>query len=114
MVLQPYLIEPASTFLASYSDSMPDLLSVFILFIILLVSFKILKYACCVVMSWVFLAFRIAFWGSVIGLGWYVYNVGVENASRDLGWFWGVLSGFVGDFEEKSKTAAAAYAGIPK
>lgn len=114
MVLQPYVIEPVSAFLATYSDSMPDILSVIVLLTILLISLKIVKYAFRVVMFWVLLAFRIIFWGSILGLGWYVYNVGIENATRDCGWLWGVLSGFVGDFEQKTKTAAAAYAGIPK
>ena len=114
MVLQPYLIEPLSTFLASYSSSIPDLFSVFILIAILFVSVKILGYAYRVVMFWITLAFKLVFWGTIIGIGWYVYSVGVENAGRDFGWLWGVIYGFVGDFQEKSKIAAAAYAGHPK
>ncbi|KAJ5382920.1 Nuclear pore assembly and biogenesis protein APQ12 [Penicillium concentricum] len=110
MVLQPYLIEPLSTFLSSYSSSMPDLLSIFLVAVILFVSLKIIDYAYRVVMFWVTLAFRVVFWGSIIGIGWYVYSVGIENAGRDLGWIWGVVYGFVGDFQEKSKIAAAAYA----
>ncbi|CAI7588523.1 unnamed protein product [Penicillium glandicola] len=110
MVLQPYIIEPLSSFLASYSSSMPDLLSIFLLAIIILVSIKILDYAYRVVVFWVTLAFRLVFWGSILGLG----CVGVENAGRDFGWLWGVVYGFVGDFQEKSKVAAAAYAGNPK
>ncbi|KAJ5687864.1 hypothetical protein N7536_010483 [Penicillium majusculum] len=114
MVLQPYLIEPLSSFLAPYSSSIPDLLSVLILIIILFVSVKILGYAYRVVMFWITLAFRLVFWGTIIGIGCYVYSVGVENAGRDFGWLWGVIYGFVGDFQEKSKIAAAAYAGNPK
>jgi hypothetical protein len=114
MFLQPYLIEPLSTFMASYSSSMPDLLSICLLAIILLVTLKILDYACRVIMFWVILACRVIFWGSILGLGWYIYSVGFENASRDIGWLWGVLYGFVGDFQEKSKAAAAAYATNPK
>ncbi|KAJ5950988.1 Nuclear pore assembly and biogenesis protein APQ12 [Penicillium vulpinum] len=114
MVLQPYIIEPVSSFLASYSSTMPDLLSLFLLAIIILVSIKILDYAYRVVMFWVTLAFRLVFWGSILGLGWYVYRVGIENASRDVGWLWGLIYGFVGDFQEKSKIAAAAYENAPK
>ncbi|KGO66072.1 Nuclear pore assembly and biogenesis protein, APQ12 [Penicillium italicum] len=114
MVLQPYLVEPLSSFLASYSSSTPDLLSIVLLGLILIVSFKILGYAYRVVMFWVTLAFRLAFWGSILGLGWYVYSVGIENAGRDFGWFCGAIYGFVSDFQEKSKIAAAAYAGTPK
>ncbi|KAF3009117.1 hypothetical protein E8E15_001630 [Penicillium rubens] len=114
MVLQPYIIEPVSSFLASYSSAMPDLLSIFLLAIVILVSLKILDYAYRLVVFWVTLAFKLVFWGSILSLGWYVYSVGIENAGKDFGWLWGVVYGFVGDFQEKSKTAAAAYAGNPK
>jgi hypothetical protein len=114
MILQPYLVEPISTFLTTYTGAMPDLLSLFMLAIILLISIKVVNYACRVVLFWVFLAFRLVFWGSLLGLGWYVYSVGVENAGRDLGWIWGVFAGFLGDFQEKGKTAAAAYARTPR
>lgn len=114
MVLQPYIIEPVSSFLASYSSAMPDLLSIFLLAIIILVSLKILDYAYRVVVFWITLAFKLVFWGLVLSLGWYVYSVGIENAGRDFGWLWGVIYGFVGDFQERSKTAVAAYSGNPK
>ncbi|KAJ5135785.1 Nuclear pore assembly and biogenesis protein APQ12 [Penicillium bovifimosum] len=114
MVLQPYLIEPMSTFLTTYTGAMPDLLSLFMLAIILLISIKVVNYAFRVVMFWVSLAFRLVFWGSLLGAGWYVYSVGVENAGRDLGWIYGVVVGLLGEFQEKSKTAAAAYAKGPK
>jgi hypothetical protein len=65
-------------------------------------------------MFWFILACRVVFWGSILGFGWYVYSVGFDNASRDVGWLWGVLYGFVGDFQEKSKAAATAYATNPK
>ncbi|KAJ5985328.1 hypothetical protein N7522_012524 [Penicillium canescens] len=110
-VLQPYLIEPLSTLLTSYSSSMPDLLSICLLAIIILVSLKILDYACRVIMFWVVLAFRLVFWGSLLGMGYYVYRVGVEDAARDLGWLFGVVAGFVGDYVEKSQGKAAAYVG---
>jgi hypothetical protein len=90
---------------------MPDLLSICLLAIIILVSLKILDYACRVIMFWVVLAFRIVFWGSLLGVGYYVYRVGVEDAARDLGWLFGVVSGFVGDYVEKSQGKAAAYVG---
>ncbi|KAJ5561949.1 Nuclear pore assembly and biogenesis protein APQ12 [Penicillium sp. DV-2018c] len=114
MVLQPYLIEPISTFLTDYTGTMPDLMSLFMLAIILLISIKVVNYAFRVVMFWVFLVLRLAFWGSLLGLGWYIYSVGIENAGRDLGWIGGVFMGLLGEFQEKSKTAAAAYAKGPK
>lgn len=114
MVLQPYIIEPVSKFLAVYASVMPDLMSLFLLAVIILISIKILDYAYRLVMFWIALAFKLVFWVSVLGLGWYVYNVGIENAGRGVGWVWGLICGFVGDFEEKTKMAAAAYAGVPR
>ncbi|CAG8084151.1 unnamed protein product [Penicillium salamii] len=109
MVVQPYLIEPLSEFMASYSASAPDLLTIFLLAIILFLSLKLLGYAYRIVMFWVTLVFRLVFWGSIIALGYHVYNAGPEKAYQDFGWLWGLLYGFVVDFQEKGKTAAAAY-----
>lgn len=90
---------------------MPDLISVLLLAIILLISLKILDYARRMVVFWVTLAFRLVFWGSVLGLGWYVWRVGVENAGRDLGWVWGVVEGFVEDFQGRAAAAASSTGG---
>lgn len=89
---------------------MPDLISIILLAIILLISLKVLDYARRVIMFWVLLAFRLVFWGTVLGLAWYVYRVGVENAGRDLGWAWGVVVGFVEDWQRSAAAAAAAAA----
>lgn len=78
---------------------MPDLLSILLLAVILLVSLKILDYARRVIVFWVVLVFRLVFWGSILGLALYIWRVGVENAGRDLGWVFGVVEGFVGDFQ---------------
>lgn len=85
---------------------MPDLVQILILAIILFISLKVLDYARRVIMFWVMLAFRLVFWGSLLGLGLYVYRVGVENAGRDLGWVWGVVQGFVEDFQARAANNA--------
>lgn len=87
---------------------MPDLVSILLLAIILLISLKILDYARRVIVFWVMLALRLVFLGTALGLAWYVYRVGVENAGRDLGWVWGVVEGFVGDFQSRGAAAANA------
>jgi hypothetical protein len=89
--LEPYLITPLSRLLAS---STPDLVSVLLLLVILVVSLKVLDYVRRVIMFWVMLAVRVVFYGSVVALGCYVYSVGLEKAGRDLGWLLGVLWGF--------------------
>ncbi|KAJ5587644.1 Nuclear pore assembly and biogenesis protein APQ12 [Penicillium hispanicum] len=109
--VQPYIIEPLSSLLASTSTvAMPDLFSIVLLALVLLISLKVLDYTRRMIMFWVTLAFRLVFWSSILGIGWYVYRVGVENAGRDAGWLWGVVEGFVQDFQARSAAAASAYA----
>ncbi|KAA8652057.1 Apq12 family protein [Aspergillus tanneri] len=64
--LEPYVIRPLATMLAS---SMPDLVSVLALAFVLLISLKILDYARRVIMFWVSLVLRLIWWGLVLGLG---------------------------------------------
>lgn len=35
-------------------------------------------------MFWVYLVFRVVFWGTVLAVGYWVYYVGVERAARDV------------------------------
>ncbi|KAB8068189.1 nuclear pore assembly and biogenesis-domain-containing protein [Aspergillus leporis] len=95
--LDPYLIQPLAAMLAS---SMPDLVSVLILALVLIISLKVLDYARRVVMFWVTLALRLVWWGFILGAGWYVYNAGLEKTGRDLGWFYGVTKGFLERFQD--------------
>ncbi|KAJ5152074.1 Nuclear pore assembly and biogenesis protein APQ12 [Penicillium capsulatum] len=105
--IQPYLIEPLSAFLTN-STAMPDLLSIALLVIIFYISLRVLDYARRVIMFWVMLAFRLVFWGSVLGFAWYVYRVGIDTAGRDVGWLFGVISGFIQDFQQRAVTASNA------
>lgn len=66
---------------------------------ILLLSLKILDYARRIVLFWVSLAIRVAFWGALAVIAWYVYYAGWEKAGRDVGWVWGVVMGFAEDFQ---------------
>ncbi|KAJ5713976.1 Nuclear pore assembly and biogenesis protein APQ12 [Penicillium malachiteum] len=110
--VQPYLIAPLSTLLTTTSTAaMPDLMTVLIMVVILFFSLKLLDYMRRLVMFWVTLAFQVLFWGSVLGLGWYVYTVGVENAGRDLGWIWGVVMGFVQDFQARAAASSGGKSG---
>ncbi|KAK5712640.1 hypothetical protein LTS12_027891, partial [Elasticomyces elasticus] len=69
--LNPYVIEPFSSLLVTISSSetkMPDLLSILILAVLLLISLKILDYTRRMVMFWVRLAVKLVFWGLVLGV----------------------------------------------
>ncbi|PWY81485.1 hypothetical protein BO83DRAFT_457927 [Aspergillus eucalypticola CBS 122712] len=90
--LDPYLIHPLASLLTS-SMPMPDLVSIFILALVLIISLKILDYARRLVMFWVNLALRLLWWALVLGALWYVYSVGIEKTGRDLGWLVGVAGG---------------------
>lgn len=81
---------------------MPDLISILLLGIVLLLSLRILDYARRVVMFWIMLLLRCIFWASVLGGAYYVYVVGVEKAGREAGWFVGVVWGFVEDLVARS------------
>lgn len=105
--IQPYLIEPLSAFLTN-STAMPDLFSIVLLVIVFYISLRVLDYARRVIMFWVMLAFRLVFWGSVLGFTWYVYRVGIDTAGRDVGWLFGVISGFIQDFQQRAVAAANA------
>ncbi|ODH33127.1 hypothetical protein ACO22_03318 [Paracoccidioides brasiliensis] len=96
--LQPYVISPLYTLI----NSPPDLPSVLILCVILYLSLRILDYARRIIAFWVVLLFRLVFWGSILGGGYYVYVVGFEKASRDVGWLLGVLEGFIEEFVASS------------
>jgi hypothetical protein len=59
-------------------------------------------------MFWVMLIVRLTFWAAVVGVGVWVYNVGVEKAVQDAGWFWGVVQGFLEDFVVNANAESAA------
>ncbi|KAF3483226.1 uncharacterized protein GIQ15_02550 [Arthroderma uncinatum] len=89
--LQPYILTPINALL----NSPPDLFSILALLLIFFISLKVLDYARRVIMFWVMLVFRLAFWGVVLGGAWYVYTVGWEKTWRDAAWVLGLLEGFI-------------------
>ncbi|KAH8697311.1 nuclear pore assembly and biogenesis-domain-containing protein [Talaromyces proteolyticus] len=109
--LEPYLVQPLASLLSLSSS---DLVSVAIMLLALYISLRILDYARRVVMFWVMFVVRLCFWAGVLGVGVYVYNVGVERAVTEAGWIWGVVQGFIEDFvadvEGKGQPRAAGYA----
>jgi uncharacterized membrane protein len=99
--VEPYIIRPLASLVAF---STTDMMSFFIMVITLYLSLRILDYARRVVVFWVMLVFRLAFWASVIGLGFYVYNVGVPRAVAEAGWFFGLVQGFIEDFMDRAES----------
>jgi hypothetical protein len=93
--VDPYIVQPLSMLLTSSSS---DILSIVILLVILYISLRVLDYARRIVMFWVLFVVRFFFWATLVAIGVYVYNVGLERATREAGWLWGVAQGFIEDF----------------
>ncbi|CAI7646375.1 unnamed protein product [Penicillium manginii] len=104
-IIDPYIISPLSNILMSTTGT-TDLFTIFILLAILYVSLRLLDYARRVIMWWVVFALRLVFWGSIALSVLYVYQVGFEKAGRDLGWVFGVVEGFVEDFQARAAASA--------
>lgn len=107
--LEPYLLIPLANILdtSSAAFSSANILSFLTLLLAIYISLRILDYARRVIMFWVMLVLRLTFWAAVIGVGLWVYNVGVEKAVQDAGWFWGVVQGFLEDFVVNANTESA-------
>ena len=90
--LNPYVIDPLAALLTS---STPDLVSIFLLVGILLISLKILDYARRIVMFWVAVMLKMVFWGVLIGCAVWGYRVGFEGVLEGVGWVFGVVKGVV-------------------
>lgn len=92
---------------------MPDLVSILLLAVILLISLKILDYARRVIVFWVSLVLRLVFWGALVGVGFYVYQNGVGKSVQDFGWAWGVVEGFVADYGRRIQEESKGSRGPP-
>lgn len=79
--------------LQSLSSDAPDLLTLGILAAILFISLKVLDYMRKTIVYWISVAIRLAMWGTVAGVGIYVWQRGAEQSVEDFGWVWGLLAG---------------------
>jgi hypothetical protein len=69
----------------------PDVASILALLAILLISLKILDMAYRAVIFWVKLVVRLVMWGTMVGIGFWVWNRGVDGFVedvRELGQYW--------------------------
>lgn len=82
-----HLFRAAQTHLLPLIDHVsknPDIASITLLVIVLLVSLKILNILYRAVMFWITLAFRLVFWGTVVVLGLFIWSRGFDGAVQDL------------------------------
>lgn len=79
--------------LHSLSTDAPDILTLAILAIALIISVRVLDYMRRTIMYWVSLAFRMGLWLAFGGLGVYVWQRGFDQSVEDFGYIWGFLQG---------------------
>lgn len=84
----------------SLSTDAPNVLTLAILAIALIVSLRVLDYMRRTIIYWVGLAIRIGLWLAVSGLGVYVWQRGFDQSVEDFGYVWGFLQG-LGDEGER-------------
>lgn len=86
--------------LHSLSTGAPDVLTLAILAIALIVSLRVLDYMRRTIIYWIGLAIRTGLWLTVGGVGVYVWQRGFEQSVEDFGYIWGFLQG-LGDEGER-------------
>ncbi|KAF6227833.1 hypothetical protein HO173_011935 [Letharia columbiana] len=79
--------------LHSLSTDAPDILTLAILAIALIISLRVLDYMRRTIMYWVGLAIKMGLWLAVGGLGVYVWQRGFNQSVEDFGYVWGFLHG---------------------
>ena len=93
--------------LQSLSSDAPDLLTLGILALVLLVTLKALDYLRRTIIYWISVAIRLGMWASIIGVGLYVSQRGIEQSFEDFGWVWGLFAGLGEEGERVGKRRAA-------
>ena len=79
--------------LHSLSTDAPDILTLAVLAVALIISFRVLDYMRRTILYWVGLAIRLGLWVAIGGLGLYVWQRGFDQSMEDFGYIWGFLQG---------------------
>ena len=70
------------------------------------------------IIYWISVALRLALWGGVALLGFYVYQRGVEQSVEDLGWILGYLGGLEAEGDRighsRAQKKATDARGVPR
>ncbi|KAL9637778.1 MAG: hypothetical protein Q9204_001752 [Flavoplaca sp. TL-2023a] len=93
--------------LGSVFTEQPSLASLTLLAVLLLVSLKLMDVLRRAIISWIAFAIRMIMYASVVLVGVWVYQRGLEQSLEDLGWAIGLLAG-LGEQGEKMGRARAA------
>ena len=79
--------------LQSLSTDAPDITTLALLAVALIISFRVLDYVRRTILYWVGLAIRLGLWVAIGGLGLYVWQRGFDQSVEDFGYIWGFLQG---------------------
>lgn len=86
----------------------PDLATLAFLALICLISLKLLDMLRRTVLYWTKVAFKLAFYALVVGAGIYVWQRGIEQSLKELGWVVGLFMGLEDEGERIGRSKAAA------
>ncbi|KAK3617928.1 hypothetical protein LTR56_001995 [Elasticomyces elasticus] len=90
----------------------PDLATIALLLIIVLVSLKILDMLWQTLLFWVRLVRRVVFWGGAAALGMWLYSRGPAGMMEDLQYWQSTWSGEYSHWKEKEQIARNARQGV--
>lgn len=110
----PYLwpaYKLANKALRMLSADAPDMTTLALLAIMLLVSLKVLNMVRKTIVYWISMAMRLTMWGLVAAVGVYVWQRGVEQSMEDLGWVIGFVAGLENEGEQIRNLKASRRAG---
>lgn len=83
----------ANNALQSFSSDSPDVVTLLLLGVVLLVSLRVLDYIRRTLMFWINIAIRIGTFVLLAASVVYVWQRGVEQSLEDFGWLWGLIEG---------------------
>ena len=83
----------ANNALQSLSSDSPDIVTLLLLGLILLISLRVLDYIRRTLMFWIGVVARLGFFALLAASVLYVWQRGLEQSLGDFGWLWGLLEG---------------------
>ena len=95
--------------LHSISSDSPDLLTLLLLGVILIVSARVLDYVRRTIFFWIAFAFKILFYTSLAGVGIYIWQRGIEQSLEDFVILIDMFEGMRGQAKRKGGQKARGY-----
>ena len=84
----------ANNALHTLSSDSPDIMTLLILSVVLIISLKALDYMRRTIIYWIGKMIRLSMHAALLAVGGYVWQRGLEQSLEDFGWVWGLIEGF--------------------